>query len=205
VLGLSPLEAGAWMLPSAAGFVVSSMLAPLLVRRLHPGNVTAAGLALAAAGFALLARLDGSSGLADLVAGSTVMALGLGPVFTLAADLVVSTAPPERAGAASAILETSSEFGSAAGIAILGSVGLAIYRDEMNAAPAGAGETLAGAVEAAGELPAGVLDAANVAFAHGLQVVALASAAIMVAMALLSLHRLRAVRIESAAAAPAGS
>ena len=48
-----------------------------------------------------------------------MLALGLAPVFTLAADLMVSTAPPERAGAAAGISETSSEFGGALGIAVL--------------------------------------------------------------------------------------
>jgi DHA2 family multidrug resistance protein-like MFS transporter len=162
VLGLSPLEAGAWTVPGAAGFVVGSMVAPVLVRRIQPAFVTAGGLALAAVGFAVLAQVGGSSGLAVLVTGTALLSLGLGPVFTLAADLVVSAAPPERAGAASAILETSSEFGSAAGIAILGSLGYAVYRGELETAPFGD------------------------AFAIGLQVVAAVSAAITVVLAVVA-------------------
>ena len=41
-------------------------------------------------------------------------------------DLIVGSAPPERAGAAAAISETSSEFGGALGIAVLGSVVTAV-------------------------------------------------------------------------------
>ncbi len=87
--------------------------------------------------------------------GFVVYSLGLAPVFTLATDLVVGSAPPERAGAASAISETASEFGGALGIAILGSIGTAIYRADMaDSLPAGvplataeaARETLGGAV-----------------------------------------------------------
>jgi hypothetical protein len=102
VLGLSPLEAGAWMVPSAAGFVVGSTLTPVIVRRVRPGSAVAAGLALAAIGFGLLTQVDADSGLAVLVTGSVVFSLGLAAVFTLATDLMVGTAPPERAGAASA-------------------------------------------------------------------------------------------------------
>jgi MFS transporter, DHA2 family, multidrug resistance protein len=178
VLGLSPLEAGAWTVPGAAGFVVGAMIAPVLVRRVSPRAVTTGGLVLASVGFAVLAQVDGSTGLAVLVAGTMVLSLGLGPVFTLAADLVVSAAPPERAGAASAILETSSEFGSAAGIAILGSVGLAVYRGELETAPF------------------------DVAYASGLQVVAVAGAVIALVLALVSAASSRAPRGAPSAPAP---
>ena len=163
VLGLSPLEAGLWTVPSSGAFIVGSMLTPMIVRRVRPAFVMAAGLALAAAGFGVLTQVDGASGLAVLVTGSVVFSLGLAPVFTLATDLIVGTAPPERAGAASAISETGSEFGGALGIAILGSIGTAVYRGEMaDAVPTGvppeaaelARDTLGGAVAAAGHLEA---------------------------------------------------
>ncbi len=126
VLGLSPLEASALTVPSAAGFIVGAMLTPVIVRRVRPGSAVAGGLALAAVGFVLLTQVDVASGLVVLVIGSVVFSLGLAAVFTLATDLMVGTAPPERAGAASAIAETGSEFGGALGIAILGSIGTAV-------------------------------------------------------------------------------
>jgi hypothetical protein len=64
------------------------------------------------------------------VAGIVILSLGLAPLFTLAADLAVGSAPPERAGAASGISETSSELGGALGLAILGTVGTAVYRGQ---------------------------------------------------------------------------
>ena len=163
VLGLSPLQAGLWMLPSSAAFILGSMLTPLVVPRVRPVVVMAGGLVLAAAGSVLLARLEGASGLAVLVTGSVVFSLGLAPVDTLAADLTVAAAPRERAGAASAISETGAEFGGALGIAILGVVGTAAYRAQVaNAVPAGiptraasaARATLGGAAAAAEQLPA---------------------------------------------------
>ena len=105
----------------------------------------------------MLAQVDGTTRLAPLVTGSVVFALGLAPVFTLATDLMVGAAPPERAGAAAAISETSSELGGALGIAVLGAVGTAVYRGQIDAALPGVAEpardTLGGAVATGDELP----------------------------------------------------
>jgi MFS transporter, DHA2 family, multidrug resistance protein len=207
VLGMSPLQAGLWMLPEGFGFVAGSMLAPLLARRARPGLVMAAGLALAAVGFGLLTQVQTGSGLAVLVAGSLVLSLGLAPVITLATDLIVGAAPPQRAGAAAGISETGAEFGGALGIAVLGSIGIAIYRGQVTeSVPAGvpsqaaaaAQDTLGGAVAAAGRLPgqlsAALLDAAQAAFTHALQVTAAISATLTLGMGILAVVVLRNVQ-----------
>jgi predicted MFS family arabinose efflux permease len=103
VLGLSPLRAGLWSLPSAGGLIIGSNLAPQLLRRIRPAQVIGVGLATAAVGLGLLTQVGGSADLAILVAASCIVSLGLAPVFTAATDLIVSSAPPERAGAASGI------------------------------------------------------------------------------------------------------
>src|SRR6266567_2342329 len=86
VLGLSPLAAGLWMLPASAGFILGSLLTSVLVRRVRPAFVIAAGMVRAAVGLGLFTQLDTGStaGLAVLVAGSTVFSLALAPVDTLA-------------------------------------------------------------------------------------------------------------------------
>jgi MFS transporter, DHA2 family, multidrug resistance protein len=206
VLGLSPLEAGAWTVPAAAGFIVAAMLTPVIVRRVRPGSVVPGGLALAAIGFGLLTRVDAASGLAVLVIGYVVVSLGLAAVFTLATDLMLENAPPERAGAASAIAETGSEFGGALGIAILGTIGTAVYRSQVaDAVPAGvpppaaeaARDTLGGAVAAGDQLPdpfaAELLDAAREAFTQGLQLAAGISATVVIVAAALAVVLLRRV------------
>jgi MFS transporter, DHA2 family, multidrug resistance protein len=183
VVGLSPLEAGLWTLPWALAFVVGSQLTPRLARRFPPASIMVAGFLAAAAGFAVFLTLDESSGFWTFFAGSVLFSLGLAPIFTLAIDLIVGVAPPERAGAASAIAETSAELGGAVGIAIFGSIGVAIYRggirDGLPAevppeTAAVASDTLGGAVEVAGALPerlgASLLDAANAAFLDGIHV-----------------------------------
>ena len=207
VLGLSPLEAGLWSLPASAGFILGSLMTPLLVRRAPPVAVMATGLTLAAVGFGLLTRVDGTTGLALVVAGSVIFSVALAPVDTLAADLAVGAAPPQRAGAASAVTETSAEFGGALGIAVLGVVGTAVYRDQMaGGIPAGvpdqaaavAQDTLGGAAAVAGELPdplgAALLEAAREAFTHGLHLAATVSAAAALAFAVLVVVLLRGVR-----------
>src|SRR5262249_45113175 len=120
VLGLSPLEAGLWTLPWSGGFIVGSLLTPLIVRRVRPAFVMAGGFALAAAGFGVLTQIGGASGLAVLVIGSVVFSLGLAPATTLATDLIVGTAPPQPGGAAAALPETGAEVGGGVRIAGLG-------------------------------------------------------------------------------------
>lgn len=210
VVGLSPLVAGLWMVPSALAFIVGSLVTPLLAHRVRPVVVLAGGLALAAVGFLLLTRVDGANGLVVLVVGSVVFSLGLAPVDTLAADLVIGAAAAERAGEAAALSETGAEFGGALGIAILGVVGTAAYRRQVaEALPAGvppdaaaaARDTLGGAVAAAAQLPdvlgQALLAAAQQAFMQGLHLAAGVSAIAVIATAVLAAIALRGVRLES--------
>jgi DHA2 family multidrug resistance protein-like MFS transporter len=198
VLGLGPLDAGLWSLPSAVTIIAGSMLAPRLTRVAWPAVVVAGGLLLAAAGLVVLTRADASSGLAAIVIGSSLVGLGVGPVGTLGTDLVVASAPVERAGVASGISETSTELGGALGIALLGSLGAAIYRHDIGALPAGASpsarQTLGGAAEVAGTLPPRLaerlLASADAAFVQGLHIAAITGAALAGAIALVALYLL---------------
>ncbi|HLL50781.1 MAG TPA: MFS transporter, partial [Thermomicrobiales bacterium] len=198
VLGMSPLSAGLWSLPSALAFVVGSNLVSRIVLWVRPGVIVTVGLALAAVGFVVLTRV-GVASLPLLIGGTLIMSLGLAPVITLATDVIVGSAPPERAGAASGVSETSAEFGGALGIAILGSLGVAVYRDQVIRtlpadlppdAVAAARETLGGAVLAAEQLPAPIaaalLRSARVAFVQGLHITAVVGAIALAGMAALA-------------------
>jgi DHA2 family multidrug resistance protein-like MFS transporter len=210
VLNLSPLAAGLWLLPAAGGSIIGSTLAPVLVRRVPPAFVLGVSLAVAAFGFAIITQLDGASDLALLVTGSVVFSVGVAPAVVLGTDLIVGAAPPERAGAASAISETGTEFGLALGVAIIGSVGTAVYRSDVHDAiaagiPASAAEaardTLGGALAVAEQLPgplgAELANVARVAFTHGVQVTAATSAGIAAGIAILATILLRRVRASS--------
>jgi DHA2 family multidrug resistance protein-like MFS transporter len=129
--------------------------------------------------------------------GSTIGALGLAVVITLVTDTAVGAAPRRRAGAAAATAETSSELGGALGLAILGSIGAAIYR---GAAPDGAGETIGEAAATGGAL----LEAARDAFSSALTATAALSALALVLTAVCGMALLRrSPDLESPAAAAA--
>jgi DHA2 family multidrug resistance protein-like MFS transporter len=218
VKDLSPLEAGMWLLPAAGGSIAGSMLSPALTRRVRPATVLAAGLWVAALGFTVLTRVETTSSLAFLVTGSIVFSIGVASTVALVTDQVVGAAPPNRAGAAAALSETGGELGLALGVAILGSIGTAIYRGDLDdTLPAGlpadaqeaARDTLGGAVAVAGQLPestaAGVLDTAREAFTHGLQATAGISVLVAAATAVLVTLVLRRDGVAPAAAQPEDS
>jgi MFS transporter, DHA2 family, multidrug resistance protein len=199
VAELSPLQAGVWSLPSAIGFILGSNAAPRIVRRVQPPLVIGAGLGLAAVGLGVLTQVGRSDGLALVVLASVVVSLGLAPVFGLSTELVVGSASPERAGAAAGISETGAELGGALGIAILGSIGVAIYRGVLAAAlPAGipaeaaaaARDTLGAAVGVAhqlpGELGGSLVDVARAAFVQGMRTTAAISVVVAVGVAILT-------------------
>jgi DHA2 family multidrug resistance protein-like MFS transporter len=172
----------------------------------------AAGLAFAAPGFLVFAFAGASMSFTLFALGTFVFALGFAPLFTLTTDLIVGSAPPERAGAASAISETSGEFGGALGIAIFGSIGVAVYRTLISDAippdlPAAADEaaraTLGGAVNVASGLPAAtasaLLSGARDAFVQGMRLVAVISVVGSLGLALFAALVLRRVRPSSGA------
>ena len=145
------------------------------------------GMAIAAAGTARCSAfaVDGEGSLLLISVASIVISIGLAPVITLATELIVGSAPPEQAGAATGISETSGELGGALGIAILGSIGTAVYRSEVaDSVPPGipaeaadaARDTLGGALAIAESLPGAVGDAlvlaAQTAFVDALHFVA---------------------------------
>lgn len=190
VKGLSPLTAGLWSLPWAIAFVVASQVTPPLTRRYSRAAIVAVGLLVSVIGSIMVIGFDVASSFAWFATSNTLVALGSAPVITLTTDIVIGSAPPERAGAAGAISETSAEFGGAVGIAIFGSIGVAAYRLGLGDAlppelPASVAEsvrsTLGAAVEASARLPEGargqVLDSAREAFLRGLRACAIVSAA----------------------------
>ncbi|WP_068274260.1 MFS transporter [Aldersonia kunmingensis] len=196
-LGMSPLEAGFWALPSSLAFVVGSNVTPLLARRIPPAWLIGGGLVLATAGFALLLGVGADSGIWQVIVAEVAFSLGTSPLFTLTNDIIIGTVPPERAGAAAGISETSAEIGGALGIAAFGSIGIAVYRNQIEAGvPADlterdadtARDTLVGALHVATDLPQDLgerlVDAAQVAFTNGLHICAVVCVAVSAILAL---------------------
>jgi DHA2 family multidrug resistance protein-like MFS transporter len=222
VLGMSPLTAALWSLVPMAGTMTAAPAAQLLAGRVDRAYIAAGGFAAAGLGFAGLTQLHPHSPIAFLLVCAAIYAGGIVGVMTVGNELVMGAVPPERAGAAAAVVETATEFGAALGIAVLGSIGVAAYRSSLAvSAPAGtpptalatARDTLGGAVTVAGQLPGrigtGLLEAARAAFTHGLNNAALGAAIVMVLASVASAVFFRGVQVESPPAAagerPAGA
>ena len=211
VLGMSPLEAGLWMLPMALGTIGGALLAPRVALRLRMGTIVGSGMLLAAAGFAVGAFLTSAGELALLLLAGILTGAGIGLAETLTNDAIVASAPVERAGGAASISETAYEFGGAMGTAVLGTLGLAAYRSGLEAnAPAEVGpgvlqaaqETLGGAEQVAELLPPAVvepfLQAAHEAFVSGQSLVFTVAAVVCAYTGIQALVLLRRTGVDQA-------
>ncbi|OLT26062.1 MFS transporter [Nocardiopsis sp. CNR-923] len=210
----TPLRAGLWILPAAVVLVLVSVVTPIIARRVRPATVIAAGLLLSVVGYVVLTQVDAVAGLPTLIVGFYVLYPGIAPAMALVPGMVIGSAPPEKAGAASAVESTASDLGVALGVALLGSIGTAVYRLRMADAvpegvPAGeaaaASDTLPGALTAAEGLPAelgvAVTASARAAFTSGLNTAAVVAAVLSAAAAVLAVALLR--RVPPTGAAPA--
>lgn len=211
VLGMGPLEAALWTAPAGIVFALGSLAAPILVRHFRPATVIAGGLLLAAAGYGLLTQISPANPPWLLLAGMLAFSIGVAPFGAITTDIVLTAAPANRAGAASAISETSFEFGGALGIAVLGSLLTALYRIETGtlslpgvapAAMEAARDTLGGAVDAARGLspePATrLLAAARSAFVHAFASISAVSAVFSIIAAVTAAYILRATPAQQA-------
>ncbi|MFI7483521.1 MFS transporter [Kocuria sp. M1R5S2] len=195
VVGLDPMSAGLTMVPGLALTVLAGFAAVRAVRRFAPRTVITAGLLLTAGGFLLVAlsNLAADTGAVAVLGAFCLVGVGIGLAETLSNDLVLTAAPPHRAGAASAISETGYELGAVLGTAVLGGLLTASYQHHLDLPAALGGvpgaaarETLGGAVEiadGAGTLGPAVRQAAFEAFTAGMHGAALLMAAVVVVAA----------------------
>jgi DHA2 family multidrug resistance protein-like MFS transporter len=206
VLAMEPLVAALWLLPSFAAMIVGTVAATPLTHLLRRTYVLSGALAVAAIGCFILTRLDAEGALRSLIVGHATIAAGVGVVMTLATEMVVAGAPVERAGVASAVSETGTEFGGALGIAILGSIGMAVYRGRVLEsgipglpwdAVQVAANSLGGATELAATLPDPVgltlLASARLGFTEGIAAAAMAAACLLTCAAVAVILLLRNV------------
>jgi MFS transporter, DHA2 family, multidrug resistance protein len=188
VLGLKPLQAGLWMILPSLIFCVMSLYSYKVTTVIGPEKTVIWGLGIYALAAAAMAWAAWGQSLYGVLASSMLMAVGFVPVVLTTTNLIVSAAPPERAGSASAISETSAEFGGALGIALLGSVLTVIYRNSMAAtdAPGAAKLTLNDAVIIAAQTTPAWLETARDAFSNAYAVNCGLAAVGMFALALVA-------------------
>jgi DHA2 family multidrug resistance protein-like MFS transporter len=206
VLDMSPLRAALWSLVPSVGVAAVAPVAATFASRVGRSAVMPAGFVVGAIGYAVLAGLRPGSPLVVVLVGAGLLAMGLVAVMSVVTEAVIGGVAPDRAGTASAISESTSELGGALGVAVMGSIGAAMFRRSMDAGlPVGlpsdaaraARESLATAQGVAAELPGGlgrqVAAAADVAFLDAMSAVSIAGAAMLLAAAVFVRVRLRPV------------
>ncbi|MER6524540.1 MFS transporter [Streptomyces sp. NPDC001508] len=184
VRGYSPLESGVLMLPLAAAQMIFAPRARLVVDRFGNRATTTAGLLLIAATLAVFATFEADTPIWLLELVFFLMGTGMAHIMTPTSVVIMQALPREKAGSASALSNTFRQVGGALGIAVLGSVLSAAYRNgiegKLGAVPAGLRDTAAESIEATlgvaaklGPQGKALVDPANDAFLHAMHVTAL--------------------------------
>lgn len=203
VNGTDPMTSGLLMVPGLVLSILAGLGAERIARLVGIRTAVVLGLLLVAAGFFVVAFTDQMSSSAPILVAFTIMSAGTGLATTLSTDLVVSSVPEAKAGAASAVSETGYEVGAVLGTAVLGGLTTAFYQAhlELPAAVSAdsaqiAHETLGGALDVAAESPAGsvIADAAVAAFSSGMQWTSLIGGVLVAVVALVLARVLRADR-----------
>jgi DHA2 family multidrug resistance protein-like MFS transporter len=199
---LSPLRSGIYLIPPGIAITIGVMAAPMLARRLHPGPVIGIGLLTSALGLLGLTQIEPDTPAGFGLAAVVVINLGVGPFVSLSTGIIQGAVPPQKAGAAAAVYQTSGEGGTALGMATLGAIGVAIYGAVLTVpggVPAGATdnakESIAGATAVASSLAASqgseLLANARDAFTTSMNVVAVIVAVLAMALSVVAFTRLR--------------
>ena len=191
VLGLSPMVAGLSLVPGMVAMIIAGLSVVPISRRVPPHILVPSALVFSVAGYLIVAFTTHEHGVAPLVIAFIVLGIGIGAAETISNELILSSAPAAKAGAASAVSETAYELGAVLGTAVLGGLITAFYRGALTL-PAGlptevaaaARETLAGAYIAAQKVPGALgtalWDAAADAFGSGVMVTSLIGAGLVV-------------------------
>jgi EmrB/QacA subfamily drug resistance transporter len=196
VLGYSPLQAGATLIPVALGMAIMGPRSSVLAERYGAKAVCATGFTLITSSFLGFQLLDADSPAWLLIVILSVQGTGMGMVMAPATESIMSVVPREKAGAGAAVNNSVRQVGGALGVAILGSVLAAVYTanlgDATDVLPADAreqaGESIIGTLQAVGrvqagddpeaaEAAAGLVQPAREAFVDAMHVTAVGTAA----------------------------
>ncbi|MGC4877894.1 MFS transporter [Micromonospora sp. DT43] len=188
VRGYPAWEAGLRMAPFALSIVVLNVsgVAAAVIRRLGLAAAIAVGMALLAAGLAVVTVVS-SDGYGVLLGGLLVMGVGCALANPAIVEAVMSAIPAEKAGAGAGVDGTMTEVGSSLGIAVLGAVLNARFAALLPAGLAGAQSLPAALAAAEGPQRAAVTSA----FASALETGQLVGAAAVLAGGLLAAALLR--------------
>ncbi|MEU1688077.1 MFS transporter [Micromonospora sp. NPDC005707] len=175
VRGYSPLESGLLFLPFAAAQLIFAPRSAAMVRRYGGRAVAGVGLLLTAAALGAFVLIDADTPIWIFSALGFVQGAGMANIMPPATESIMSALPREKAGVGSAVSNTVRQVAGALGVAVLGSVLSAVYRNDVASTLSGlpapvrdaAQESISGAYAVAGRLGAGaprLIDAANDSF-----------------------------------------
>lgn len=202
VRGFDPLRAGVATLPFAVVTAAVSPAAIFVMKRAGTKAAVTAGLALMAAGLVVASGTTADTAYwGRIVISMTLMAAGLGLTASPATEAIMGTLPRGKAGAGSAVNDTTRELGGTLGVAVIGSVMSSAYGSRVAAALAGLGapaaavsaarQSVSAGAGVAGQLPPGQREAGLAAVSHafvtGLHAGSLVAAAAAAAGALVAL------------------
>ncbi|WP_426508379.1 MFS transporter [Dactylosporangium sp. McL0621] len=177
VRGNDALGVGLRLLPLIAGLFVGAPLGERIARLTATRLPVALGLLIGGVGLALGARTEVGSGYGSVATWLAIAGAGIGLALTPAMDAVLGSLPRDEAGSGTAITMTFRQVAGALGVALLGSLTTAVYRDRLDQAPEAAKRSIAAAVRLGDPALAA---AARTAFVDAMSAVMLVCAAIAV-------------------------
>jgi EmrB/QacA subfamily drug resistance transporter len=131
ILGYTPLEAGAGLLPMMAVFAVTSFVAGGLYDKLGPKLIVSAGAACLALGAFLISLIERDWGFASLVPGMAVMGIGIGLFYSSITTAGVTALDPSRASLAGAIVYMFQVAGGSVGLGLTTTVFTTAAEDDL--------------------------------------------------------------------------
>ncbi|RCV51654.1 MFS transporter [Marinitenerispora sediminis] len=129
VRGFTPLHAGLLVIPVALAQILVAPVSPLLVARFGPKAVCASGIGLASAALGCYSLASTDTPVWMIEAVFFAQGAGMALVMPPATESIMSSVPRESAGAASAVQNTVRQVATALGVAVLGAVVSAVYRE----------------------------------------------------------------------------
>jgi DHA2 family methylenomycin A resistance protein-like MFS transporter len=122
VLGHTPLQTGLAFLPLTGGFLISNLASGPVVARFGSRGPMIAGALLDAAGFAALGFVDATTPTAALLVPFLLIPSGMGLAVPAMTTALLGTVGQQRAGTASAVLNTARQAAGAIGVAAFGAL-----------------------------------------------------------------------------------
>jgi MFS transporter, DHA2 family, multidrug resistance protein len=204
VAGMRPFTAALWSMAAMPFISVGMGVTGALTTKVRPARIIGVAFLVSAAGALVLTMARPGNPIVVLMVGAGVAAGGVVAAQSIVGNMVMAAAPPERAGSASALNETGAELGSSLGMALLGSIGAAIYHHKMQtvgaagvpeAALRAGHETVGGADALAAQFPSSathaLLTTARDAYASGLHTTAVVGSGLLLLTAVFAFRAMR--------------